>query len=198
MRNPTIVFGDHFPTINNQPKLAMKSILSPVTRRVARLGVAVRPLSTSFSGHTLNCELALKKAQEGETFLELSEGSVQILQGIGPVHTEAFDKLGLRSIKDLATYKFYHMAKAITILKDSETEFRPEESKMNINKGVDKAFEKKSFKEIADAPVAALQGLSEEKEALFRTVGVTTVADLANLKYCKWAESIVALSKFEE
>jgi predicted RecB family nuclease len=120
------------------------------------------------------------------------------LQGIGPVHTEAFDQLGLRSIKDLATYKFYHMAKAITILKDSESEFRPETSTMNLNKGVDKKFERKSFKDISEAPVAALQGLSEENGALFRTVGVTTVADLANFKYCKWAESIVALSKYEE
>jgi predicted RecB family nuclease len=159
---------------------------------------ATRPFSSSFSGHTLNCENALKKAHEGESFSELKEGSVQILQGIGPVHTEAFDQLGLRSIKDLATYKFYHMAKAITILKDSESEFRPETSTMNLNKGVDKKFERKSFKDISEAPVAALQGLSEENGALFRTVGVTTVADLANFKYCKWAESIVALSKYEE
>ena len=31
---------------------------------------------------------------------------------------------------------------------------------MNINKAVDKAYEKKTFKEIADAPVDALQGVS--------------------------------------
>lgn len=171
----------------------MLSILS-LAARVTVLLLA----SPSFSDHTLNCELALNKPQEGETFSTLSEGPIHILQGIGPVHTEAFDKLGLRSIKDLADYKFYHMAKAITILKDAETEFRPEDSKMNINKGLMKAFEVKTLKEIADAPVAALQGLTEESGEIFRTVGVTTVADLADLKYCKWAESIIALSRFEE
>mmetsp|Transcript_19203 Transcript_19203/g.31892 ORF Transcript_19203/g.31892 Transcript_19203/m.31892 type:complete len:184 (+) Transcript_19203:37-588(+) len=170
------------------------------TSAAARLCATVQPFSsvTPFSGHSLNCEHALKKANAGESFAELSEGSVQIFQGIGPKHTEAFDQLGIRSIHDLANYKFYHMAKAITVLKESESESRPEESKMNISKAVDKAYETKSLKEISEAPVAALMGLSDEKGALFRTFGVTTVADLAGLKYCKWAESIVALSKYEE
>ena len=32
---------------------------------------------------------------------------------------------------------------------------------MNINKSLDKAYEKKTLKEIADAPVDALEGVSE-------------------------------------
>lgn len=70
---------------------------------------------------------------------------------------------------------------------------------MNINKAVDKAYEKKTLKEIADAPVEALEGVSEgDAELLKKAFNVKTIRDLANLKYVKWAQAIVALSDTEE
>jgi hypothetical protein len=70
---------------------------------------------------------------------------------------------------------------------------------MNINKAVDKVFEKKSLKEIADAPISALQGVSEgDLELLQKAFNVKTIRDLANLKYVKWAQAIVTLSETEE
>lgn len=70
---------------------------------------------------------------------------------------------------------------------------------MNINKAVDKAFESKSLKEIADSPVSALQGLSEgDSELLLKAFNVKTIRDLANLKYVKWAQAIVTLSDTEQ
>ncbi len=70
---------------------------------------------------------------------------------------------------------------------------------MNINNAVDKAFEGKSLKEIANAPVDALQGLSEkDAKALKEALGISTVADLANNKFVKWAQAIVALAESEE
>ncbi len=70
---------------------------------------------------------------------------------------------------------------------------------MNISKFVDKAYEKKSMGEIAKAPVSALAGITEEDAALLKkAVGVKTVADLAKLKYVKWAQAIVTLSAGEQ
>lgn len=70
---------------------------------------------------------------------------------------------------------------------------------MNINKAVDKAYEKKTLKEIADAPVDALQGVSEgDAKLLYEAFKVKTVRDLAELKYVQWAQAIVALAKTEE
>ena len=67
---------------------------------------------------------------------------------------------------------------------------------MDINKAVDKAYEGKSFKEIADAPVSALQGVSDgDAEKLKAAFNVKTVKDLANLKYVKWAQAITTLSE---
>jgi nucleotidyltransferase/DNA polymerase involved in DNA repair len=70
---------------------------------------------------------------------------------------------------------------------------------MNINKAVDKAYEKKTLKEMANAPVDALEGIGPAgAEALNKFFQVKTVKDLANLKYVKWAQAIVDLAESEE
>ena len=67
---------------------------------------------------------------------------------------------------------------------------------MNINKVLDKAYEKKSFKELADAPVDALQGVSEgDAQKLKEAFNVKTIKDLATLKYVRWAQAITTLSE---
>lgn len=70
---------------------------------------------------------------------------------------------------------------------------------MNLNKALDKAYESKSLKEIADAPVDALAGVSEnDAKLLLEAFKVKTVRDLANLKYVKWAQAIVTLADTEQ
>ncbi len=65
----------------------------------------------------------------------------------------------------------------------------------DIAKFVDKAYEGKSFADLAQAPVDALQGVSAaDATALQQALGIKTVADLANNKFVKWAQAIVALS----
>jgi len=69
---------------------------------------------------------------------------------------------------------------------------------MDINKVLDKAYEKMSFKELVNAPVSALQGVSEgDGEKLKDAFKVKTIKQLANLKYVKWAQAIVTLSEVE-
>lgn len=70
---------------------------------------------------------------------------------------------------------------------------------MNINKAVVKGFETKSLKEIAEAPVSALAGVTEsDAEHLQAAFNVKTVRDLANLKCVNSAQAIVALADTEE
>lgn len=69
---------------------------------------------------------------------------------------------------------------------------------MNIDNAVDRSFQGKSFKELANAPVDALQGLSKgDAELLQKAFNVKTVRDLANLKYVRWAQAIVHLADTE-
>ena len=70
---------------------------------------------------------------------------------------------------------------------------------MNINKYLDKKYEKMPLKEIAQAPVAAIQGISEsDAELLKQAFNVKTVYDLARLKYVRWAQAICLLAEAEE
>ena len=69
---------------------------------------------------------------------------------------------------------------------------------MNIDKIVDKKYEKKTLKEIAASPVDAIQGISEgDADLLKKAFKVKTVADLAKLKYVKWAQAICILAEGE-
>jgi hypothetical protein len=70
---------------------------------------------------------------------------------------------------------------------------------MNINKAVDKAYETKSLKEIAAAPVDALEGVSaSDAELLMKAFGIKTIHDLGTNKYFLVAQAIATLATKEE
>ena len=70
---------------------------------------------------------------------------------------------------------------------------------MDISKVLDKAYEKKTFKELAASPVSALQGVSEgDADLLKKAFNVKTIKDLAKLKYVRWAQAIMTFSELEE
>ncbi len=70
---------------------------------------------------------------------------------------------------------------------------------MNINNAVDKAYETKSLKEIADAPVDALQGVSAaDAELLLKAFNIKTIRDLGTNKFFLWAQAISTLAAREE
>ncbi|MCL2180644.1 MAG: hypothetical protein FWB83_05905 [Treponema sp.] len=70
---------------------------------------------------------------------------------------------------------------------------------MNINKYIDKKYEKLSLKELIKAPVDAIQGISEgDAKLLKEAFNVKTISDLAKLKYMKWAHAICLLADGED
>jgi hypothetical protein len=90
------------------------------------------------------------------------------------------------------------LAVAIQTLAETERG-RLETAVMNIDKGLDKEYEKQSLQEILKAHVHCLQGISEQKAAeVWKHLGVVTVQDLANRKYFRWAQAVVTAAKFEQ
>ena len=66
----------------------------------------------------------------------------------------------------------------------------------DLSKYLDKAYESKSLKEILDAPVSALAGVTEEDaELLKRAFRIKTVGDLGKNKYCLAANAMLQLTK---
>jgi hypothetical protein len=70
---------------------------------------------------------------------------------------------------------------------------------MNINKALDKAWETKTLKEILDAPVSAIAGVSDaDADKLREAFNIKTVHDLATNKYFLSAQGIYLLASTEE
>ena len=66
---------------------------------------------------------------------------------------------------------------------------------MKTIKCVDKAYENMSFHELADAPVDALLGVSaKHAEMLKKAFHISTIRELGNLKFVKWATAIATLA----
>jgi len=66
---------------------------------------------------------------------------------------------------------------------------------MNTSHVVSKEHQGKSFNELADAPIDALQGIGAEDAGMLKeTFGITTIREFANLKFVKWATAIALLA----
>lgn len=67
---------------------------------------------------------------------------------------------------------------------------------VNLDAALDKSYESTSLTDLANAPVSALAGVSEEDaEALRKAFNIKTIADLANHKFVHTAQAIVTLSQ---
>eukprot|EP00195_Chlamydomonas_chlamydogama_P012723 CAMPEP_0202891320 /NCGR_PEP_ID=MMETSP1392-20130828/1411_1 /ASSEMBLY_ACC=CAM_ASM_000868 /TAXON_ID=225041 /ORGANISM="Chlamydomonas chlamydogama, Strain SAG 11-48b" /LENGTH=178 /DNA_ID=CAMNT_0049575033 /DNA_START=76 /DNA_END=612 /DNA_ORIENTATION=+ len=167
------------------------------TKRAADEGAEAGSHSAKKSkteAYALNVNLAVDKAHEGKSFKEISELPPSALQGIAEHTDELFEAFKIKTISDLGNWKYFKLARAITVLADVEEEGkRSDEACSNINAALDQEWETKPLKEIAAAPVSALQGLAGSLKALH----VKTIADLAKLKYCLWAEALTTLAEYE-
>ena len=124
---------------------------------------------------------------------------VSTLQGIEPNVNEAFERLGIKTIGELATYKFFLAARYIKTQAEIESKRgRREDSDPNIDNAVDKPWRTKSPLEIINASTEAMMGIGKMTSGLLSSLGVKTVGDLAECKYFRWAESIVTGATVEE
>lgn len=65
---------------------------------------------------------------------------------------------------------------------------------VNLSKGLDKAYEDKSLKDVLDAPPSALAGLTEKHDQLLKeALGIDTVRELGSNKFFALAGVLVAL-----
>jgi hypothetical protein len=70
---------------------------------------------------------------------------------------------------------------------------------MNIDTIVDAGYVHLSFRELKEAPVQALRGVSvADAKALSKAFGITTVGELAELKFVQWAQAISVLASVEQ
>ena len=69
---------------------------------------------------------------------------------------------------------------------------------MNIDTVVDAEFAGKCFRDICNAPLSAMRGLSKkDAKALQEAFSISTIGELADLKFVKWATAIKILAAEE-
>lgn len=69
---------------------------------------------------------------------------------------------------------------------------------MNIDKIFDMKFRGMNFRELCNAPIEALSGVSpKDAKALHQAFGVSTIGELADLKFFKYASAIRTLADEE-
>lgn len=156
-------------------------------------------VATDWADHKLNVNGAVVKAEEGDSLTGIAEAKVEVLAGIGPKKDHVLEALHFETVQELGKYKFFAVARAIKTLAETEEKGkRPEGSVMNIDHIIDSEYETKSFTELLKAPLSAFDGLTEKASALLKELGVKTIGDLAEFKYCQRAEAITTLAAFEE
>ena len=115
---------------------------------------------------------------------ELLDVPVSAIKGVSERDAELLKQaFNIKTIRDLADNKYVKIAQAITSLADFWEE------------ALDKAFEKKSPKELVNAPVSAISGVSErDAELLKQAFNIKTVKDFATQKYILIAQIIKTLA----
>lgn len=181
--------------------LAMENALShlrALTNSVAEISTAPKkvaaPAEPKETPGRIGVHGAVVKAYEGKTLTELAEAPVAALKGVSEAEGKKLKAaLGIATIRDMATNRLAEWARGIVLLADTEeVETKQEE---RLKKVEDKAYEVKSLKDIADAPLDELQSLNKRQAKLLReALRIHTVRDLANNRFFCVASGIVTLA----
>ena len=180
--------GDKRGKVDDQPTTAQPS--SP------KKAAAAAAAGVDNAGYTMNTNEALVKEYETTALSKIPGLPPHALQGLS---TKIGDKMlahfKLHTIEALSKWRFFLMARAIVTLAETEQDGRRDPVSMqNINGALDKEWEKKTLKEIVDAPVHALQGLADWADGDLKALHIHTVKDLATNKFFRWAEAFTVLA----
>ena len=145
-----------------------------------------------------NINNALDKKHEVTSYQEVLKLPPSALQGLADHADATFADLHVRTIGELGSWKYFRFARAVVELsKLEEAGKRAEGNRQNLNKALDQAWETRSLVDIAGAPIEALQGVGPKAGESLAKLGLKTISDLADYKFCRWAEAIVAAAEFE-
>eukprot|EP01059_Diplonema_ambulator_P015173 TRINITY_DN2627_c0_g1_i1.p1 TRINITY_DN2627_c0_g1~~TRINITY_DN2627_c0_g1_i1.p1 ORF type:complete len:194 (+),score=95.85 TRINITY_DN2627_c0_g1_i1:49-630(+) len=149
--------------------------------------------------YAMNVNHCLDKKVEIASLTEVLKMPVGLMEGVGPKTEEHLNELGIKTVKDMGTYKFYKIAKAICLLAETEEEgFRHDKARMNIDNALDKKFETKTLTEVMKSSPSVLQGIGPKAETALSNLHLSTVKKLAEYKFFGRAEALVELAAFEK
>lgn len=123
------------------------------------------------------------KAYEDKSIEELVKAPVAAISGVSESDAGDLKKaFGIETVEDLATNKYVRLAQGINCFSACSGEV------------FDKAFESKEYENLAQKPVSAISGISDEDATLLKKAfGIDNIKELAENKYVAIAQTTVAL-----
>ena len=187
-------------------KSAFKTWLSKLTNeQLASHFVRVKGWTSE--AYKMNLNLAIVKEYRGKTIKEILDSPVDALRGLSDIGEEALQKLGVKTVREVAVWRPFLLARAIVTLAPTESTDKDAESdapatggmlkKMNIRNMLDKEFEALPLKQVPDLPVSALSILPPECVEVLHTMRIRTIKHLGQRKYFHWANSMLELEQYE-
>ncbi len=133
-------------------------------------------------------EKYLDREFEGRIPRFLIDSPAHAISGISKEDNVRLRKaLGINTIQDLANNKYAKIAQAILIFSEFSDAV------------LDKEYQSDKFKNLADAPVSAIAGISKKDATLLmEAFEIRTIRDLAECKYVKIAQIICGLALIQE
>ena len=124
------------------------------------------------------------KAYENQSIEELVNAPVSSISGVSESDATDLKKaFGIETVEDLATNAYVKLAQGINCFSECSGQI------------LDKAFESKEYQTLAEKPVSAISGISDNDAALLkRAFGINTIKQLAENKYVLIAQTTVAMA----
>lgn len=148
-----------------------------------------------------NFNNALCREWEEKPLKAIMNAPLSCLKGIGHKKSSFIAQVGPKTVRGLANWKYANWAEALCIMESTAEEgardFAHMAHKMNINKAIIAEWEGQSVTQLLQAPLHAFEGLTENQDTIFKTIGIKNVRDLGNWKYYKWARAVCALANAE-
>lgn len=124
------------------------------------------------------------KKYEKLSIVELVKAPVAAISGVSEKDSDNLKAaFGIETVKDFATNRYVKIAQGISCFSDCSGQI------------LDKEFESKEFVDLANKPVSAISGVSENDAVLLKKAfGIDSISELANNKFISIAQATVALA----
>jgi hypothetical protein len=124
------------------------------------------------------------KAYEDKSIEELVEAPVSAISGVSDSDAaDLKEAFGIETVGDLAANGYVKLAQGINCFSGCSGQI------------LDKAFESTEYEKLAQKPVSAISGISDNDAALLKKAfGIDTIQELAENKYVLIAQTTVAMA----
>lgn len=178
---------------------AFKDWLAPMSDDALAGRYITAVLGMTREPYHMNVNFAVVKEYESTPLQEIAAAPPHAIQGLAEHSDAMMAQLGLRSVRQMGTWKFYRLARAIcTLARKEEIGHTHPGSGINIRNALDAEHETRSLKELLSLPLSAFAGFPPKCDSLLANIQIRTIEQLGSRKIFEWAAAITDLADLEQ